>query len=96
MSYTQEELTSIWQRLTDGHPERDEYGELDVSAMVESFNLSVLKARIVTSTDTEQAIVFGRSVEGSATYGPSSNAILGDYARLRDNKEGQWGAWTKR
>jgi hypothetical protein len=34
MSYTQEELNSIWQRLTDD-PERDEFGELDVSEMVE-------------------------------------------------------------
>ena len=47
MSYTQEELTSIWQRLTDD-PERDEFGELDVSEMVESFRLSMLSHPLPT------------------------------------------------
>ena len=53
MSYTQEELNSIWQRLTDD-PERDEFGELDVSEMVESLSLSMLKAKILTNTDTNR------------------------------------------
>jgi hypothetical protein len=95
MSYTQEELTSIWQRLTD-HPERDEFGELDVSEMVESFSLSMLKSRILTNTDTEQAIAFSRALNEVATYtdsDPPSDAATGDYARLLDNKEGQWGVW---
>jgi hypothetical protein len=95
MSYTQEELNSIWQRLTDD-PERDEFEETDVSEMVESFSLSMLKAKILTNTDTEQAIAFGRALGEVATYtdfDPPSDAATGDYARLRDNKEGQWGVW---
>jgi hypothetical protein len=56
----------------------------------------MLKARILTNTDTEQAIAFGRALDEVATYtdsDPSSDAATGDYARLRDNKEGQWGVW---
>jgi hypothetical protein len=96
MSYAQAELTSIWQKLTDD-PERDEYGELDVSEMVQGFDL--LKARVLTDTDTEQAIVFARSVDEVGTYAdsdpPSDESVGVSYARLRDSKEGQWGVWKK-
>jgi hypothetical protein len=56
MSYTQEELTSIWQELMDD-PGRDEFQELDVSGIVQSFSIDKLKASVLTNTDTEQAIL---------------------------------------
>ena len=99
MPYTQEELNSIWQKLMND-PERDEYGELDVSEKVESFGL--LKARVLTNTDTEQAIAFGRSLDDVTEFDSlgddiaDADEITGTYARLLDNKEGPWGEWKKR
>jgi hypothetical protein len=95
--YTQEELNSIWQKLTDG-TEHDKFDELDVSAMVESCDLALLKAGVVTNTDTEQVIAFSGSVGGIMPYtdfDPPSDTPTGTYARFRDNKEGLWTAWKK-
>jgi hypothetical protein len=98
MSYTQEELDSIWQKLVDG-PEPGEFEKLDVSAMVRSFGLSDLTAGVVTYTDTEQAMAFLGSVDKVGAYtdfDSQRDDTAGTYARLRDNKEGPWGEWKKR
>jgi hypothetical protein len=94
MSYTQEELDSIWQKLMND-PECDEYGGLDVSDMVKGFDL--LKAKVSTNTDTEQAIVFARSVDEATTYTdfdpPSDESVGVSFTRLRGDKEEPWGEW---
>ena len=98
MSYTQEELNSIWQKLMDG-PERGKFEKLDVSAMVKSFGLSDLTAGVVTHTDAEQAMAFLGSVDEVTSYtdfDSPGDDTTGTYARLRDNKERPWGEWKKR
>ena len=89
MSYTQEELNSIWQQLTD-HPERNEFGELDVSEMVGK--LLPIDAE-GENFDTRQDKKRRRASRSRFTRFPPDDAATGDYARLRDNKERQWGVW---
>ena len=100
MPYTQEELNSIWQKLSDD-PARDGFGWLDVGEMVKSFSLMTLGARVSTNKDTEQAIALGGAIDAITEFDllsdeDSANDARGVYARRRDNKEGPWGEWKKR
>jgi hypothetical protein len=97
MSYTQDELNLIWQKLTDGtgHNAR----AVDVSALVKSHKLAFLQAAIAINADTEQAMMFPGSVGDATSYtdfDPPSDSTTGTYARIRGNKEGEWGVWEKR
>ena len=75
-------------------------GNSDVSGMVQSFSLDKLGASVVTNTETEQAIALGGPIDEVTEFRSLSDDdnddARGTYARLRDNKEGPWGAWMKR
>ncbi len=97
MSYAQNELCSVWKKLTDG-TEHDEFDALDVGALISSRNLAILWARIVTNTDVEQKLTFTASVGAVEPYKdfdlPDDSAIE-SFARERGNKEAEWGEWQR-
>lgn len=95
MSYTQNELCSVWKKLTDG-TEHDEFDELDIGALINSRDLANLWARSVTIGDLEQTLTFTASVGAVEPYkdlDPTSDSAIGSYARKRENKEAEWGRW---
>jgi hypothetical protein len=95
MSYTQNELSSVWEKLTDG-TEHDAYDALDVSALISSRSLSNLFARIETNEEVEQTLTFTASVGAVETYtdfDPPNDSTIGFYTRKRENKEAKWGLW---
>jgi hypothetical protein len=88
MSYTQDVLSSIWQKLTDG-TERDADDLLDVSELVDMF----LLAGIVTDKDLEQTLMLSTVV----TYSDSnSDPTTVSYTRIRLNKDAPWGKWERK
>lgn len=95
--YTQEELSSVWQRLND-RTEHDEDDALDVSTLISSRNFSALWARIIANEETEQTLRFTASVGGVEPYQDSdsnSDSATGDYTRRRLNQAPQWGTWER-
>ena len=89
MSYTEDELSSIWQKITDGTG----YDALDIGA------LSAMKIE----TDVEQTLMFPSSVVEVETYNdfdppsdlPTDRTTI-SYARKRESKVAPWGLWEKK
>jgi len=97
MFYAQDELNLIWLKLTDGT--EDSTRPVDVSGLVRSHNLARLDAAIVTNADTEQAMMFPGSIDGLASYTDFDAprvSTTSTYARIRSNKEDDWGLWEER
>jgi hypothetical protein len=95
MSYTQNELCSVWKKLTDG-TEHDEFDALDVCALISSRNLETLWARIANVGDLEQTLTFTASIGAVEPYkdkDTDSDSTIGYYTRKRGNKEAEWGDW---
>jgi len=90
MSYTQDELSSIWKKLTDG-TERDADDLLDVSELVNTF----LLARIVTDIDIDVKQTMTLSIVAPYADGNSDSTTV-SYTRQRRNKEAPWGAWERK
>jgi hypothetical protein len=86
ISCTQDELSSIWKKLTDG-TECDAYGLLDVSDAVSA------QTGLMPDIDVEQAL----TLSTVAPYSDSnSDSTTVSYARIRPNKEALWGLWERK
>jgi hypothetical protein len=84
MPCTQDELSSIWKRLTDGTG-CDEHGLLDVSESVSAF-----RAR---DTDVQQTL----TLSIVAPYSDfNNNGAPVSYTRIRLSKEASWGMWERK
>ena len=97
MFYAQNELCSVWKKLTDG-TEHDEFDALDVGALISSRNLEILLARIVNVGDLEQTLTFTASVGGVEPYNdfdPPDDSAIESYTRKRGNKQAEWGEWRR-
>jgi hypothetical protein len=95
ISYSQGELSSIWQKLRGG-TEHDVYDEIDVAELVSSQNLVLLMARTVTNLDVEQTLAISASVGAVESYRDKDkdcDSTIGSYSRISLNKEAPWGAW---
>jgi hypothetical protein len=82
MPYTQDELSSIWQKLKDGT-------EIDPTSFT---------AQITTDTPIEETMIIQPSGEvlTYTDIDPPSGATgtcSGIYNRIRGNKEKEWGQW---
>jgi hypothetical protein len=84
MSYTQDELNSIWKKLTDG-TECDAHGRLEVSEGVDAY--------IADDTDVEQA----QTLSAAAPYSDfNSDGADVSYTRIRLSKEASCGIWERK
>jgi hypothetical protein len=84
MSFTQDELSSIWNRLADGS-ECDEYGRLDVGEGVD--------AHIGPSIGLEQTL----TLSAVAPYSDfNSDGADVSYTRMRLSKEASFGIWERK
>jgi len=89
MSYTQQELSSIWEKLTDG-TERDADDLLDVSELVNTF----LMAGIVTDTDVEQTLTLSTV---TPYHKDNSDSTTVSYTRRKhSNNEAMWREWVRK
>jgi hypothetical protein len=90
MSYTEDELNSIWQKITAG---AEHEALFDIGA------LPVMKIE----TDVEQTLRFLSSVAEVETYNdfdppsdlPRDHTTF-SYTRKRESKEALWGLWEKK
>jgi hypothetical protein len=87
--YTQDELNSLWQRLTEkGSNDDPEY----------TYTLINLPAAITKNTDTEQEMIFDTSEGEVAAY--TDFDVLSDpiptviCSRIRETPNEAWGNWT--
>lgn len=97
MSYAQNELSSVWKRLTDG-TEHDAFDALDVAPLISGRNLAILWARIVTNTDVEQTLTFTVSVGAVEPYKDfdlPDDSTIESFTRKRGDKEAEWGEWER-
>ncbi|MGO8719639.1 MAG: hypothetical protein ACLQMO_10515 [Acidobacteriaceae bacterium] len=76
-SYTQDELSSIWQQLKDG-TEPDE--------------ALVFSAHITADRETEQAMMLSTQPTAYNDF-DNDDSKARDYIRTRGNKEAVWGIW---
>jgi hypothetical protein len=84
ISCTQDELSSIWKKLTDGTG-CDEHGRLDVGEGVDAY-----RAR---DTDVEQTV----TLSAVAPYGDfNSDGADVLYTRIRLGKDASWGMWERK
>ena len=87
MSCTQDELSSIWKKLTDG-TECDAYGQLDVSETVSAY----IQTGLASDKDVEQTLTLSTVAHYSDSNKDSTTV---SYTRMRLNEEAPWGAWEK-
>jgi hypothetical protein len=88
MFCTQDELSLIWKKLTDG-TECDADGLLEVSETVSAY----IQTGLAPDIDVEQTL----TLSTVAPYSDSnSDSTTISYTRIRLNKEASWGMWERK
>jgi hypothetical protein len=88
MFCTQDELSSIWKKLTGG-TECHAYGLLDVNETVSAY----IQTGLAPDIDMEQTLTLS-TVAPYSEFNSDSTTV--SYTRIRLNKEAPWGMWEKK
>jgi hypothetical protein len=83
MFFTQDQLSSIWERLPDG-TECDEHGQLDVGEGVSAW--------IAYDTDVEQTLMLSSVAPYSDSSSDGANV---PYSGTRLSTKASWGRWER-